>query len=141
MTSQLAAHWLLGLLVGSMLFFAIVVAPTVFRSLPGEQAGSFLRALFPRYYLWGGILACLGVPIAIFGSSTVMGIACALVALLFVYARQVLIPAINRARDAQLAGDGDAASRFRRLHLQSVLINLFQLLLLIGVGVYLALRP
>ena len=33
-------------------FFPAVVAPTVFKSLPGAEAGHFLRALFPRYYLF-----------------------------------------------------------------------------------------
>ena len=35
---------LFGALAGSMLFFAFAVAPTVFRSLPAEHAGPFLRA-------------------------------------------------------------------------------------------------
>ena len=37
--------------LGAMLFFAVAVAPTVFQALPIEQAGLFLRKLFPRYYL------------------------------------------------------------------------------------------
>jgi len=34
MTMQALLVWLLGGLVGSMLFFAITVAPTVFKALP-----------------------------------------------------------------------------------------------------------
>ena len=37
--------------LGAMLFFAVGVAPTVFQVLPIEEAGLFLRKLFPRYYL------------------------------------------------------------------------------------------
>ena len=37
--------------LGAMLFFAVGIAPTVFQALPIEQAGLFLRKLFPRYYL------------------------------------------------------------------------------------------
>ena len=44
----------------------------------------------------------------------------------FGIARQVLMPLINRARDAELAGRYAAARRFRRLHLVSVVINAFQ---------------
>ncbi|MDH3537196.1 MAG: hypothetical protein OER87_15745 [Gammaproteobacteria bacterium] len=43
MSMQALMIWLLGGLVGSMLFFAITVAPTVFRSLTGDHAGAFLR--------------------------------------------------------------------------------------------------
>ena len=121
---------LLGALLGSMLFFAAVVAPTVFRALPGDAAGPFLRRLFPRYYLWGLALAVLCSLLAIFARVPVPGATCGLVALLFVYARQWLVPQINRARDRQLAGDDAAGKLFRRLHLQSVLINLLQILLL-----------
>ena len=37
--------------LGSMVFFAAGIAPTVFQSLPEAEAGQFLRRLFPRYYL------------------------------------------------------------------------------------------
>ncbi len=45
--------WLVGALVGNMLFFAFTVAPTVFSVMTEKQAGLFLRAFFPHYYLWG----------------------------------------------------------------------------------------
>ena len=40
------------LTLGGLLFFPAVVAPTVFKSLPEAEAGHFLRALFPRFYLF-----------------------------------------------------------------------------------------
>ena len=129
---------LFGALAGSMLFFALAVAPTVFRSLPAEHAGSFLRALFPRYYLWGlaVALACtLSAWIADAGAAAIA--VSAAVLLLFVYARQFLMPAINKARDRDLAGDAQAAASFRALHLQSVVINALQLLLLVAATAYL----
>ena len=52
--------------------------------------------------------------------------------MLFVYARQFLMPAINRARDRELEGDASAGARFRALHLQSVSINAAQLILLVA---------
>jgi len=125
--------WMLGGLAGSMLFFALVVAPTVFRSLPGEHAGAFLRALFPRYYLWGLIAALLTTLLALWANAGGLVVtACAAVTVLFVFARQNLMPAINRARLQKLDGDAGAAARFKRLHGLSVLINLLQLLLLVA---------
>ena len=66
-----------------------------------------------------------------------ISIASAVILLLFVYARQFLVPQINRARDLELDGDAQAGARFRKLHLQSVLINGLQLLLLVAASVYL----
>lgn len=128
---------LFGALVGSMLFFAIAVAPTVFRSLPAEHAGTFLRALFPRYYLWGLAVALAAALAAWFADGSAIFAVSAVVLLLFVYARQFLLPAINRARDRGLDGDTRARSRFRALHLQSVLINALQLLLLLAATAWL----
>ena len=125
-----ALNGLLGALLGSMLFFAAIVAPTVFRALPGDTAGPFLRRLFPRYYLWGLALAVLCTLMALLAGAPVLSGTCGLVALLFVYARQWLVPRINRERDRQLSGDDAAGALFRRLHLQSVLVNLLQILLL-----------
>lgn len=130
--------FLFGALAGSMLFFAFAVAPTVFRSLPAEHAGSFLRALFPRYYLWGlaVALACTLAALLTGGGIAMIAVSAA-VLLLFVYARQFLMPAINRARDRDLEGDTQARKRFRALHLQSVLINALQLVLLLAATAWL----
>ena len=98
--------WMLGGLAGSMLFFALVVAPTVFAVLPAEQAGPLLRALFPRYYLWGLFAALLTTLLALWTDAGGLVIsASATVTVLFVFARQNLLPAINRARQRQLRQD------------------------------------
>lgn len=138
MTLTAILTWLLGGLAGSMLFFALVVAPTVFRALPAEQAGPLLRALFPRFYLWGLVIAVLTTLLALFAraDATVI-VACATVTVLFVFARQHLMPAINRLRQRQLDGDPAAGSRFRRLHGLSVGVNLLQLLLLVAATAWL----
>lgn len=136
MTLGFATLGVLGALIGSMLFFAAIVAPTVFRALPAEHAGPFLRRLFPRYYAWGFSLAALASLLAALAGATPAAIVVlALIALGFGFARQVLVPRINRARDAELAGDAAAGRRFARLHRLSVLLNLAQLLAAIGLFV------
>ncbi len=124
-------------LVGSMLFFAVTVAPTVFKSLPEEQAGKFLRAFFPQYYLWGAVLSVICALVAA-GSSLVISLTCALIAVLFIYARQVLMPQINQARDGDKQGVIGAADQFRKLHLKSVIINSLQLLSLFSASIFYA---
>ena len=120
-------------ILGAMVFFAGVVAPSVFRLLPAEPAGKFLRGLFPRYY---DVLAALSAIAAVLAGMTWAGLLLAAIAGLFVWARFVLMPRINAARDAG-PDDGSATRRFRVLHGASVAINLAQMLALVGVVVWL----
>jgi hypothetical protein len=99
-----AIIWLVGVLFGSMLFLSFTVAPTVFRSLSTENAGVFLRRLFPGYYLWGLVTALLAAAIAM-GTNTAVSVALLLVALLFVFERQTLMPLINHARNGRTPGN------------------------------------
>ena len=117
--------------LGAMLFFAVGVAPTVFRALPIEEAGLFLRKLFPRYYL--ALIVGSGVAGSLWISSAPMAAAvCWLIALSTLWIRQSLVPRINQLRDAELAGDAAAGARFATLHRVSVIINMVQLLALVA---------
>ena len=116
--------------LGAMLFFAVGVAPTVFQALPIEQAGLFLRKLFPRYYL--ALILGSGVAGGLWISSAPLAASiCWLVALSTLWVRQRLVPRINALRDAELAGDAAAGARFATLHRVSVIINMVQLLALV----------
>ena len=112
-------------ILGAMLFFAAVVAPAVFRNLPADHAGTFLRALFPRYY---DVLAVASILAAILCLGSWPAAILAAVAVLFVLARFWLMPKINAARDKR--EDENAARRFRMLHGLSVAINLAQMVAL-----------
>lgn len=117
-------------LLGSMLFFPVVVAPMVFRVLPAEQAGRFLRCMFPRYYLWGLAMSALGLAAAINLQITAF-LLLSLVLIGFVLSREILMPGINEARDlAVQTRDPAHGRRFRRLHGISVVINVVQIVLL-----------
>ena len=52
-----ALSYLNSILLGSMLFFVIIVSPTVFTSLSSDQASKFLRIIFPRLFLFGLVLS------------------------------------------------------------------------------------
>ncbi|MBK1668132.1 hypothetical protein CKO28_08795 [Rhodovibrio sodomensis] len=110
------------LLVGSMLFFAAMVAPMVFKVLDAVTAGRFIRRLFPVYYLGMFAFAATAAAAAAL-VRPVDAVVLALVALGFLYARQVLMPRINALRDRELAGESAAGKRFERLHGLSVWIN------------------
>jgi len=137
MTSSAVLLWLVGALAGSMVFFGAVVAPLVFRVLPAEAAGTFLRAFFPAYYLWGMALAAVAAVLGVFVDWP-SAVLCLTVTVLFVFVRQFLVPRINQARDASQAGDSDAGTRFQRMHRLSVAINMLQLIILLAVAAHLA---
>lgn len=124
--------WLVGALFGSMLFLSFTVAPIVFRTLSAENAGLFMQRLFPGYYLWGLVIALLSAAVAM-GTNAAVSAALLLVALLFVFERQTLMPLINHERDQELKGTPGAGRRFKYLHFSSVLVNGLQLLLLLVV--------
>lgn len=121
-----AGPFALGLTIGAMAFFSFIIAPTAFRVLPEAEAGRFVRGLFPHYYLVVIVTAGLSV-FGLIGLSPVASKIMIGVVVLAVLARQVLLPAINRARDAMTAGDGAARRRFGLLHGASVAINAVQL--------------
>ncbi len=126
-----------GALLGSMIFFAAIVAPAAFRLLPDDVRPRYLGGIFPRYYLWGTIVAALAA-VASLPVSTAAAVTLALVALAFVGVRQLLLPPIDRAREGRAAGEAQAAARFARLHRISVLINLTQMIALAAAVVALA---
>lgn len=122
------------LLLGSMVFFPAVVAPTVFKALDEKSAGLFLRALFPKYYWF--IIA--GSAIGLIGAAFMNLAIAAIFAAVIVSTLWVLLwlmPRVNKARDAELAGDEQAGKTFAFGHRLSVLINMAQMLALIAVAV------
>ena len=127
---ELIALYIVAATLGAMVFFAAGIAPTVFQALHPDEAGIFLRRLFPRYYLaliigsgLAGLLWVTSQPIA-------SGV-CLLIAFSTLWIRQRLVPRINSLRDAELAGDASAGLGFARLHRLSVAINMIQLLALV----------
>ncbi len=114
-------------LLGGMVFFAAILAPLVFTKLDGATAARFIRATFPRYYLYVAVAALLGA-VGLIWADRVSGIVLLAVALLTVWLRQGLMPTLNRLRDAGLAGDTASNARFDVMHRVSVGVNMVQLL-------------
>lgn len=123
---DLLAIFATAILLGGMVGFSFLFAPLVFLKLPAETAGPFIRSVFPWYYLFvlgAASLAALAAAVV----DPAVGFAMAGVAVLGLLAREVLMPAINRARDRHLGGEAAAGRRFERLHRSSVAINFAQM--------------
>jgi hypothetical protein len=92
-----------------------------------------MRAVFPRYYLVGLISGGTALAAAL-ALDLDMRVTAPLLAslVLAAYARQVITPAVNTARDSR------DDTRFARLHGLSVRLNLIVLALLLLVGTVVA---
>ena len=108
-----------GLIIGVILFQTIVVAPTVFKSLGAELASPFLRAIFPRLFLFValcGFASC--IERFFFNQELSFGLLSALVTVIFMLICFFLVPMTNKAKDNN--NDG----LFRGLHSLSVALTL-----------------
>ena len=115
MTSNLPT-FLNGLVVGVILFQTAVIAPTVFRSLGPDQAGPFLRKVFPKFFV---VLVVMGIAGAIsaLASDASYQLWIFLVTLTLGILAYLLIPMTNKSRD-----DGNE-KLFKKLHNASVLMT------------------
>ncbi len=109
------------------MLYSFGFAPMVFSIMPADDAGRFIPAAFPWYYLFVIATAGLGGAILLLWNSW-SGVLTIVIAVAAIYARQVLMPQINAARDEQLRGNPDAKRRFGRLHGISVALNFVQLI-------------
>ncbi|KUF08665.1 DUF4149 domain-containing protein [Pseudoponticoccus marisrubri] len=105
------------LLFGGTTLYAFGFAAFVFTALPAETAGPLIRRAFPHFYLF--VLGSAAVAGALaFVADPLSGWILLAIAATTVFARQVLMPAINAATDAGQGG------RFKLLHGLSVALTL-----------------
>ena len=117
----------LAALFGGMIFFPSVVAPNVFRALPPDMAGAFLRRLFPAYYAYMIITAAIAA-VGFYAQPVVCALLAA-IGMTTLIVRQILVPKINAWRDAELEGDAQAGRKFALGHRLSVMVNIAQLVI------------
>ena len=118
------------LVLGSMLFFSIAIAPKIFTVLPSEEAGKFVRSIFPVYYMFNGLqYLVLTILMLYTGKSGNILYISSLILFLFIVSNYFLMPQINKSRDV------DNQKKFKVLHFLSVVINfliiVFSILLLL----------
>ena len=123
-----AISYLNSILLGAMLFFVIIVSPTVFTALSSDQASKFLRLIFPRLFLFGLALSLLTALGYIVSALYIEMFLALFASILFFLNRNILTPLINYHRDKEIEGDIKSKNYFKLLHLLSVsffVINLF----------------
>jgi Domain of unknown function (DUF4149) len=128
---KIAALLTTALLFGGMTLYSFGFAPMVFSALKPDVAGGLLRKAFPHYYLFV-LVTAVAATVALVQLDPLASVLMAGTAVVALVARQLLMPAINAARD------GGAKTRFDRLHGLSVALNMVQLAAVLAVLVRLA---
>ena len=112
--------------LGMMIFFSFVLAPMIFKILDAENAGKFVRKIFPYYYFVNLIFLSIAVILFYLISSLIVEFFITLIlALSFIFAQFVLMPLINKLKD------NHQETKFKYAHGFSVVINFVQMIGLI----------
>ena len=117
---------LIAISLGAMLFFSFVIAPVIFKVLDADNAGKFVRKIFPHYYLINLIILSITVFLFLYISSVNLDFYITLVVtILFAFSLFVLMPLINKFKD------NTEERKFKYSHTLSVIINFIQIIGLI----------
>ena len=108
---------------GTIIFFSAVVAPTVFKSLDEKDAGVFLRAFFPKYYIFGIVLGVISIIYLLLNPVHSHLLYSIIAMTLLTILGRMSIPIINKARDT------NNEQAFKRYHLVSVMMNVLTLVI------------
>ena len=111
-------------LLGGLIFFSLLIAPTVFISLDEKSARKFLRNLFPKIYLFAGTISIF-ISAFLFSINNFLSFVFIIVTLGYFFSRQFLMPKINEASDKKNVSD------FKKLHRFSVVIFMIQIIIMI----------
>ena len=125
-----------GMILGFMIFFPVVVAPSVFKNFNEKQSSLFLRSFFPKYYLFGMIITLIGIFISALEKDFIIICSLSIIFLGFVFSRQYLTPLINKAKDEIIKSNDLSKVKFERLHRFSVIINILQIFICIIILFY-----
>ena len=118
--------YLTSIILGIMLFFSFIVAPVTFTTLDEKNARKFIRKIFPYYYIVNFVISFLVLILFIYMKMFSLNFYLMLViTLLFALSNFLLMPLINKFRD------NNQEKKFKFSHLISVLINFFQMVILV----------
>ena len=125
MINQLSIYFT-SIILGIMIFFSFVVAPSTFRFLNEEYARKFIRGIFPLYYLLNLSISLIVVLlIAYLNDFNLKFYLMLSICILFFISNFFLMPLINEFKDKR------KEKNFKVSHFISVLINMVQMLFLI----------
>ena len=114
---------LISIWAGIIIFFSAIIAPTVFKTLDDKSAGMFLRAFFPKYYIFGIVLGVISIIYLLFNPVHSHLLYSIIAMTVLTILGRMSIPIINKARDT------NNEQAFKRYHLISVMMNVLTLVI------------
>ena len=116
-----------GMIVGLIILQTAIVAPTLFKKLESEQVSTVIRALWPKFFIFLGILGIATI-VDLYQHNNPSNVHYGIAGLtaIFAFICYAIIPATNRATD-----EGNK-KKFNLLHRTSVLLTITILLMNIG---------
>ena len=110
-----------GLICGVIIFQTAIIAPSIFRVLSLDNAGPFLRLIFPKLFMFVAMLSLIGLVLSLILSNA-LGLIVFFGSFLFMLICYYIVPVTNRAKD-----EGNDIA-FKRLHTVSVVLTMLVLL-------------
>ena len=121
-----SALYLTAIILGAMIFFSFVVAPTTFKLLDEENSRKFIRGIFPFYYLLNLTFSFVASILFFLNQHLSTDFLLMVsVSVLFAISNFILMPMINKFRD------NNEDKKFKISHFISVIINFIQLIFLV----------
>ena len=118
--------YLISILLGIMLFFSFVVAPSTFKFLNERYARKFIRGIFPLYYKLNLSISLIVLILITYLSDFSLKFYLMLfICILFFISNFFLMPVINKFKDER------KEKNFKVSHFASVAINFVQMIFLI----------
>ena len=117
-------NFLIPFLVGSLIFFSLVVAPNVFISLDQKSARKFIRSIFPKLYLYAFLIS-ITIALLIIYHWIIYGVIFFIVSFGFLFSKIFLVKWINNVSDVKQKTSRQI-KKFKILHSLSVLIFITQ---------------
>ena len=114
-----------GLICGVILFQTAIIAPSIFKILSPENAGPFLRTIFPKLFMLVAVLSSIALILS-FMSDVKLSKYVFSFSFIFMLICYLIIPITNKARD-----EGNNQN-FSRLHTISVVLTMLVLISNLG---------
>ena len=133
-TSIIIINFLIPFLIGSLIFFSAVIAPTIFLILDQQNARRFIRSIFPKLYMWSFFIS-LAVAFLCLLNNKFYSMIMFFISFGFLFSRQYLVKWINAVSDIKIKNKKQK-KRFKILHGLSVIILISQITGLLILNLY-----
>ena len=133
-TSIIIINFLIPFLIGSLIFFSAVIAPTIFLILDQQNARKFIRSIFPKLYMWSFFIS-LVVAFLCLLNNKFYSMIIFFISFGFLFSRQYLVKWINAVSDIKVKNKKQK-KQFKILHGLSVIILISQVFCLLIINLY-----